>query len=331
MKRIHLFTFGTFLGLFASCGSSEHFMRDDVYATRTPMVPIGTDLRDETDYAAYAYKRDRVEEKIEYQTNQNNWNNFRNSTVIFNNGFIYNRNDFGYLGSPTFAILNRHVYMGLGYWSGPRYYYGVCNVFGYSSVGYYGYTAGYMNPWYYNSNYYSNNNYWNQNYGYSYYNQYSKPQATGSSSSSGSISRGLTNKPTVSYGNSPRMIRTSTTQASNTTAIRSTATGTISSGNSTSRSASINNNTAVRVSNRGNGTVNASSPSAGTTPGRTSGSSVDHRPIQNNPGRNTGINNSSPSRGTSTPRTSSPSGGGGSRPTGGSTGPVGGSRGTGRR
>ena len=56
--------FGVYLGAVVSltgCGSSEHFMQDDVYNTRTPIMPPGTDLNDVTDYATFVAKKEQTE------------------------------------------------------------------------------------------------------------------------------------------------------------------------------------------------------------------------------------------------------------------------------
>src|SRR4051794_15245387 len=50
------------LALLSSCGSSEHFMQDDVYNTRTPIMPPGTDLNDVTDYATFVAKKEQEAE-----------------------------------------------------------------------------------------------------------------------------------------------------------------------------------------------------------------------------------------------------------------------------
>lgn len=47
--------------LLAGCSASEHFMQDDVYNTRTPIMPPGTDLNDVTDYATFVAKKEQTE------------------------------------------------------------------------------------------------------------------------------------------------------------------------------------------------------------------------------------------------------------------------------
>lgn len=323
MKRIHLYLFGVVAAITASCGSSAHFMKDDVYSTRTPMVPIGTDLRDETDYAVYAYKRDRIEEKVEYSADQQRWNNFRNSTVRLNNRWNYNLG-VGAFMSPTWYVMNHYQYGGLGYYNPAN-----CMFFGYANYAYYGFSTAYPGPYY--GNYYGYGGYTNMYYPNNYYfwnkhNQYS-PQAGINTQSSGQVHRGLSSTGTVNYGNTPRMIRTTTTAVNPGTAVRSSASGSVNSGISGNRTSAVRSNTAIRVNTTTNTSI-SNNGNRSASPDRSSGTVNSSRPTLN-PGRNTNTNTSTPNRGTVAPRSTSPSNGG-SRPSGGSS-PAGGSRGTGRR
>lgn len=323
MKTTQLLLFSALVAITSSCGSSSHFMKDDVYSTRTPMIPIGTDLGDETDYAVYAYKRERIEEKVEYTAEEQRWDNFRNSTVVFNNGWNYNRYSFGYMASPTFYVINSMPYMGVSYYDPANClfmgYYGMGY---YGNYGYYGYSSLY--PYGYNGYYgYGNSGYNN----WQYFKPFSQQSVVNSHSSSGSVQRGKVVNPVTSSGNKPRLMRTGVQENHNRTAVRSSASGSINSGAPTAgRSGSVRSNTAVRVNNSTNNNNNSSASGRTTISDRTSGNNNTVRQPASSPSRNTNVN--TPNRGTSVPRSSSPSNGG-SRPSVG-TSPRGGARGTGR-
>lgn len=147
-----------------SCGTSEHFMQDDVYNTRTPVMPPGTDLNDVTDYATFVAKKEQTEtppERTAYV-----------SPREYRDFFYYSQ--FMYYGYPPYAIAPGLSYMGYGY---PNHYSGFGNGY-YSSIGfgnYYGYNpygynpyGGYYGNYGYNSYGYGYNPYWNS----PYYNNY---------------------------------------------------------------------------------------------------------------------------------------------------------------
>nr|WP_294859943.1 hypothetical protein [uncultured Fluviicola sp.] len=202
--------FGVCLGAIASlasCNTSEHFMQDDVYNTRTPIMPPGTDLNDVTDYATFVAKKEQTETAPERTTyvSPRQYNDY-----FYNSQYIY----YGY--SPYSSM------SGLGYYGYGSYYhpngYGYGNNF-YPSMGfgsYYGYgynTYGY-NPYYgYGYNGYGNS-YYGGGYGQSYpsygnsswYTPVSKPNTGRNLSSahagtSGGRMGSTTNNGIVSYPN----------------------------------------------------------------------------------------------------------------------------------
>ncbi|MNU83763.1 hypothetical protein D3C71_734720 [compost metagenome] len=150
-----------------SCGTSEHFMQDDVYNTRTPVMPPGTDLNDVTDYATFVAKKEQTETPPERTTYV--------SPREYRDFFYYSQ--FMYYGYPPYAIAPGISYIGYGY---PNHYTGFGNGF-YSSIGfgnYYGYNPYGYNPYggyYGNYGYhpYGYDPYWNSpyygNYGGGYY------------------------------------------------------------------------------------------------------------------------------------------------------------------
>lgn len=149
--------FGACLGVvvsLAGCSTSEHFMQDDVYNTRTPIMPPGTDLNDVTDYATFVAKKEQTEtsEKTTY-VSPRQYNDY-----FYNSQYVY----YGY--SPYGALT------GLGYYGYGNYYNPYNNGMFYPSIGfgsYYG-GGGYYNYHPYNGYYYGSNPY-NPYYGYGGY------------------------------------------------------------------------------------------------------------------------------------------------------------------
>ncbi len=145
-----------------SCGTSEHFMQDDVYNTRTPVMPPGTDLNDVTDYATFVAKKEQTETPPERTTYV--------SPREYRDFFYYSQ--FMYYGYPPYAIAPGLSYIGYGY---PNHYSGFGNGFS-SSIGfgnYYNYNPYGYNPYggYYGNygyNPYGYDPYWNS----PYYNNY---------------------------------------------------------------------------------------------------------------------------------------------------------------
>lgn len=160
------------VALLASCGSSEHFLQDDVYNTRTPIMPPGTDLNDVTDYATFVAKKEQSEtpERTTYVSPRQYTDYFYNSQYI-------------YYGYAPFAMMTGIGYYGYnaynGFYSGYHpygygygYSYGMGSPF-YPTVGFGGYYGGGYNP-YYAGNYYGGypyygNGYYGNGYGGSYY------------------------------------------------------------------------------------------------------------------------------------------------------------------
>jgi hypothetical protein len=154
--------FGVCLGLITSlvgCNTSEHFMQDDVYNTRTPIMPLGTDLNDVTDYATFVAKKEQTEktEKVAYvaprQFYDNNYYNqyrfYGYSPYNYNQGMGY----YGY-GTSYFGYGNQGMFIGPHFGLGYSPYYSNYPYGGYSN--YYDY-------------YHPYNNYYNNGYGYSNY------------------------------------------------------------------------------------------------------------------------------------------------------------------
>lgn len=178
MKKV--FKIGVCVGVIASlasCGTtSEHFMQDDVYNTRTPVMPPGTDLNDVTDYATFVAKKEQsaTPEKTAY-VSQRDYRDYFYYSQFMNYGYSpYSMNPglsyFGY-GGPYSGFGNSY-YSSIGF--GNYYNY---NPYGYNPYGgYYGYPyhsysyGGYYDP-YWNSPYY-NNAYYGNYYGPGYYGYY---------------------------------------------------------------------------------------------------------------------------------------------------------------
>ncbi|AEA45533.1 hypothetical protein [Fluviicola taffensis] len=134
--------FGISVGLttmLVSCGTSEHFMQDDVYNTRTPIMPLGTDLNDVTDYATYVAKKEQIEktEQVAYVSPRQ----------FYDNGYYNQYRFYGY--SPYSSM------QGIGYYGYGNSYLGYGNQgmfvtphFGLGYSPYYGnnpYAGGYYN------------------------------------------------------------------------------------------------------------------------------------------------------------------------------------------
>ncbi len=134
----------------AGCGSSEHFMQDDVYNTRTPIMPPGTDLNDVTDYATFVAKKEQTEvpqERTTYVSQRQYYDYFYNSQYFF----------YGY--SP-YAPITGVSYYGYNNFYTPYYFMGYGYGYGYNGFGNphpYGYSSAYVNPYYpYGQTYYGN-------------------------------------------------------------------------------------------------------------------------------------------------------------------------------
>lgn len=159
------------LALLSSCGSSEHFMQDDVYNTRTPIMPPGTDLNDVTDYATFVAKKEQeaTPERTTYVSQRQYYDYFYPSQYYF----------YGY--SP-YSTLTGISYFGYGNMYYPQGYgSGFGNSFYYSSMNgmngaYWHNQMGFGNP-YYNNGFYPYGNYYNN----PYYGQY--PYYSGNMSS----------------------------------------------------------------------------------------------------------------------------------------------------
>ena len=139
--------FGVYFSVAASlagCGTSEHFMQDDVYNTRTPIMPPGTDLNDVTDYATFVAKKEQTETPPE----QTAYVSPRQYTDIFY------RSQYVSYGYSPYAPVTGISYFGYGNYYHPTY--------GYSSNG-----MGVMYPYGYSSAYYGNP--YMLGYGYSNY------------------------------------------------------------------------------------------------------------------------------------------------------------------
>jgi len=161
-----VFKSGAFIGaivLLSSCSTSEHFMQDDVYNTRTPLMPPGTDLNDVTDYATFVAKKEQSEtpERTTY-VSPRQYNDY-----FYNSQYVY----YGY--SPYMAMtgIGYYGYNGYnGYYSSHPYFnsgYGYGSPF-YPTVGFGGYYGGGYNPYYAGNYYYGGNPYPGYGYGYGY-------------------------------------------------------------------------------------------------------------------------------------------------------------------
>ena len=134
----------------AGCGSSEHFMQDDVYNTRTPIMPPGTDLNDVTDYATFVAKKEQTEvpqERTTYVSQRQYYD------------YLYNSQYFFYGYSP-YAPITGVSYYGYNNFYTPYYFMGYGYGYGYNGFGNphpYGYSSAYVNPYYpYGQTYYGN-------------------------------------------------------------------------------------------------------------------------------------------------------------------------------
>lgn len=172
-----MFKFGVSAGVLAlltACGSSEHFMQDDVYNTRTPIMPPGTDLNDVTDYATFVVKKEQETqpERTTYVSPREYRDYFYYSQYYF-----YGYSPYSTLtGISYYGYGNFHYPPGYGVGYGSTFFYPSMNGaywpnsmgFGnaYYGNGYYPYGMYYNNPYYnpypyyYSGNYYSGNNSW---------------------------------------------------------------------------------------------------------------------------------------------------------------------------
>ncbi len=293
-----------------SCGTSEHFMQDDVYNTRTPMMPPGTDLNDVTDYATFVAKKEQTE-----TPQQTAYVSPRQYNDLFYNS------QFAYYGYSPYAPVT-----GISYYGYSNYYrptYGM-----YFSNG-----IGSMYPYGYSSAYYANPymlGYGQSSYGNpSWYAPINKPNTSKNlSSSHAGTSAGrmgsTTNNGVVSYQN--KMIAKPNTPGYSGTGRNTTVNSSpvVSSSSSSGRNSTLQPRTTARP-------VIAGRPSAsGSTATRTStNSNATVESGNSNTGTGRTFTNSSSTR-TSTPssvRSSGSSSGGSSTPS--SSG--GGARSGGRR
>ena len=153
--------YGVCLGIVASlvgCGTSEHFMQDDVYNTRTPIMPPGTDLNDVTDYATYVAKKEQTEapaERTAYVSPRQYNDYFYNSQYLFYGYSPYSSlSGLGYYGyggyyHPNGYYFGNNLYPSIGFGS----YYN----YGYNPYGYYGnpYYGGGYGQWYGNTSWHT--------------------------------------------------------------------------------------------------------------------------------------------------------------------------------
>ena len=149
--------FGVCLGAvvsLAGCGSSEHFMQDDVYNTRTPIMPPGTDLNDVTDYATFVAKKEQTEipqERTTYVSPRQYTDYFYNSQYVFYGYSPYAPiTGVGYYGYNNFYTPYYNMGYGYGYGSntfGNPYHYGYSTAYPYAyypyGQSYYGNTSWY--------------------------------------------------------------------------------------------------------------------------------------------------------------------------------------------
>jgi hypothetical protein len=161
--------FGVAISL-AGCSSSEHFMQDDVYNTRTPIMPPGTDLNDVTDYATFVAKKEQTEvpqERTTYVSPRQYYDYFYNTQYVYYGYSPYSpMTGLGYYGYSNFYTPYYNMGYGYGYGSntfGNPYHYGYSTAYPY---GYYPYGGGYPS-------YYGNT---------SWYTPVSKPNAGGNMS-----------------------------------------------------------------------------------------------------------------------------------------------------
>lgn len=145
-----------FVASLAGCGTSEHFMQDDVYNTRTPIMPPGTDLNDVTDYATFVAKKEQTQtpERTTY-VSPRQYNDY-----FYNSQYIY----YGY--SPYGAMT------GLGYYGYGSYYNTYHNGIFYPSIGFGSYYGSSCNYYYHPYNGYYGSNPYNPYYGYGGYYYY---------------------------------------------------------------------------------------------------------------------------------------------------------------
>lgn len=150
-----------------SCGTSEKFVQDDVYASKTPMVPLGTDFSDATDYAAFAMKKDKAAENTVY-ANASPRDRFDRHYASWM-GYFVPRFCFSYGFSELdcqlyYGVYYRRILFTPGSLNRPAYYPGMGFYSGYDTYGFYsyGYPSFGYSPFTYNmynyGNVYNNNN-----------------------------------------------------------------------------------------------------------------------------------------------------------------------------
>ncbi len=304
----NLLKFGACFGVVASlvgCSASEHFMQDDVYNTRTPIMPPGTDLNDVTDYATFVAKKEQTEIPQERTTYV--------SPRQYNDYFYYSQyTNYGY--SPYAPVT------GLSYYGYGNYYhpiYGNGNGFGmyFGNPYHYGYSSAYSG-YGYNQPYYGGNIWGGNNLGYSPIN---KPNTGGGNLSNAhagtSAGRmGSTNNGIIGYQN--KMIAKPNTQSfsgvGRNTLVNSSPV--VNSGGG--RNANLNTRAAARPANTGRSSV------ATERTGTYNRTATESNSNSNSGGSNRTLNSNSNTRtssptirsgGSSGGSVSSPSSGGGSR------------------
>ncbi|MGV3611176.1 MAG: hypothetical protein ACO1N0_09530 [Fluviicola sp.] len=153
--------FGAYFGVAASlagCSTSEHFMQDDVYNTRTPLMPPGTDLNDVTDYATFVAKKEQNEipEQTAYVSPR------QYNDLFYNSQYVY----YGYSPYSSMTGIGYYGYNGI---NSPysMYRYGYGGAF-YPTVGFGGYYGNGYNPYYYGNNFYGGNAYYGYGNPYNY-------------------------------------------------------------------------------------------------------------------------------------------------------------------
>ena len=164
----HLRIFSVFLfcaTLLSSCATSDRWIVDDVYDVKSAMIPVDTDVNDETDYNAYVYKK-TIEDQPAVYVDQYNVD----QNTLFRLQYIENFSNRYFFSNCGCA--NRSFFIPSLYYQDQFYssIYG-CNDL-YSANNYLLYNGAYYNPYYgnnfYTIGYYGNgyygNSYWNSNY-----------------------------------------------------------------------------------------------------------------------------------------------------------------------
>ncbi len=292
LSKINFFAFLVLI-LVSSCATSNQWIEDDVYSMKSAIIPIDTDVNDETDYNAFVYKKS-TEEKSEIYVDQYNVDR------SWNNSFVYfGMNQY----RPSFDLCScngRNIYYSPSSFHNQYY----ANMYGCND--FYGYNSGFANNGYFYNPYYGNgyfgNSYGNPYYGNSYYNNpywnsnnnpntYTVNNGLGGPRGSISGFGGVTSRQPNALKSNPVIGRVGKESATSASSIN--VNGNVGLRNSNLNSSRNSNSTVARPSTTTN---RSGSNSAGSTP--TTGRNVN---TGNSPSR-------SGSDGTiSSPRTSSPS------------------------